>query len=366
MGCAALLPRLFARLFAGLWPRLPGWAWAVGMTALLSLFSLPGLPSHSFDLPAAQVWSPQRMWQEDAEAGQVGATWTGEFLPMTVSEQRWALGRPREGATASLPLSPVPAVQILSVGHSRMSVGVQSVIPFDLRLHQFTQPGWNAAIDGAPVPVTASGEMGLATVALEAGNQRVDFRFGPTPARRLGAGLSFLAVGLWAFFAWRAGKRWAAGLLAALSLLLALNGLGIGAMTRTPLPVQSRLGDTALLMGYETAPARGERALEVTLYWFALRETSANLNAFVHLLGADGGVIAQHDGAPVGGFTPTSRWRAGEIVADTHRISLSPEVGPGVYGLKAGLYDPATVTNLPIDPPTPDNRVELGTVAVTP
>ncbi|MBI3960930.1 MAG: hypothetical protein HY328_19130, partial [Chloroflexi bacterium] len=133
---------------------------------------------------------------------------------------------------------------------------------------------------------------------------------------------------------------------------------------RTPHPVQARLEDTALLVGYITAPARGERGLDVTLYWFALAETSANLNVFVHLLGTDGGVIAQHDGAPVGGFSPTSRWQAGEIIADTHRILLPPEVGPGVYGLKAGMYEPATVTNLPVHPPAPDNRVELGVARV--
>jgi hypothetical protein len=283
---------------------------------------------------------------------------------VTVSEQRWALGRARAGATDTPPLNPAPTVQMESVGYNRMDIAVESALPFDLRLHQFAQPGWNATIDGISMPLTASGEMGLVTTMVEAGRNRVEFWYGPTPARRVGTGLALLSVALWAILGWRR-LRVAALLLVAGALLLALNGLGIGAMTRTPLPVQVRLGDTALLIGYETSSARGERALDVTLYWFALRETSVNLNAFVHLLGADGAVIAQHDGAPVGGFTPTTRWRPGEIVADTHRIPLSPEVGPGVYGLKAGLYDPATVTNLPVDPSTPDNRVELGTVTVT-
>ncbi|MFZ1755710.1 MAG: hypothetical protein WAU10_18305, partial [Caldilineaceae bacterium] len=362
MGCAAYLPQILSRLL----PRLPVWAWAVGLTGLLAAVSLPALPLEPLELPAADVWSPQRMWQEDAETGQVGATWTGEFLPVTVTEQRWALGRPREGATDGAPLSLAPGVRILAVGHNRMSVAVESEVPFDLRLHAFAQPGWNARADGAPVPIAASGEMGLVTVPVEAGSQRVEFRYGWTTARRLGAGLALLAVGIWAFLSWRVGRRWMAGLLVGVTLLLALNGLGVGARERTPAPVQARLGDTAQLIGYETAPARGERALDVTLYWFALRETSANLNVFVHLLGSDGGVVTQHDGAPVGGFTPTSRWRAGEIVADTHRIPLPPEIGPGVYGLKAGMYDPVTVTNLPVEPPTPDNRVELGNAQIDP
>jgi len=372
MVCAALLPRLL--------PRVPGWAWAVGLTVVLALVSLPGLPMQQLDLPAAQVWSPQRMWQEDAETGQVGATWTGEFLPVTVGEQRWALGRPREGAVETPPLSPAPVVRVEALGHSHMRVAVDTAIPFDLRLHRFAQPGWNAQIDGVPVPVTASGEMGLATVAVEAGSHRVDFRFGTTPARRLGAGVALLAVLVWLLAGSRLhltgaqvkksvhtnglSLRTCQVCVVAFALILALNGLGLGAVERTPIPVQARLGDTVLLVGYETGLARGERALDVTLYWFALQDMGANLNVFVHLLGADGGVLAQHDGAPVGGFTPTSRWRAGEIIADTHRILLPPEIRPAVYGLKAGMYEPTTVTNLPVQPPTPDNRVDLGTVPV--
>jgi hypothetical protein len=356
MVCAGLLPVLL--------PRLPGWVWALGLTGLLALVSLPGLPMQPLELPAAQAWSPQRMWQEDADTGQVGATWTGEFLPATVTEQRWALGRPREGATDTPPFSPMPAVRVDAVGHSRMTVAVDTAIPLDLRLHQFAPPGWNAQIDGVAAPVGATGEMGLATVAVPSGSHRVDFYFGPTTARRLGAGVALLAVAIWTLLGWRSGLRVATGLLAGGALILALNGWGLGVVERMPHPVQARLGDTALLIGYETAPALGERALDVTLYWFALRDTGANLNVFVHLLGADGGVAAQHDGAPVGGFTPTSRWRAGEIIPDTHRILLPPEIGPGGYGLKAGIYDPVTVTNLPVQPSTPDNRVDLGSVTV--
>jgi hypothetical protein len=120
--------------------------------------------------------------------------------------------------------------------------------------------------------------------------------------------------------------------------------------------------DVALLLGYDTAPARGADALDVTLYWLALRDVSANYKAFVHLLGPDGAVIAQHDGDPVGGYTPTSRWRAGELIADRHRIPLPDGLSSGEYGLKAGMYQPEPPRNLPVDPPTPDGRVDLGTV----
>ena len=357
MGGAALLPRLL--------PKVPGWAWAVGLTGLMATVSLAGLPVQSLSVPAAQVWSPQRMWQEDFDTGQVGVSWTGEFLPTTVTEQRPLLGFPKAGATDSPPLSPVPSVRVEMVGHSRIALAVETQIPFDLRLHQFAQPGWNGEIDGARVPVTASGELGLATVAVGQGSHLVSLDFGSTPARQAGAVIGILAALGWAVLAWRQRMRWMPGLLVTAALALALNGAGVGRISHTPTPIQAQLGDTALLIAYETAPAQGERALDVTLYWFALRETSANLSEFIHLLNPEDGVMAQSDGAPVGGFSPTSRWRSGELIIDTRRIVLPPEIAPGVYGLKVGLYEAATMTNLTVEPATPDNRVDLGNVTIT-
>jgi len=84
----------------------------------------------------------------------------------------------------------------------------------------------------------------------------------------------------------------------------------------------------------------------------------------VHLVGEDGQIIAQHDGDPVGGFTPTTRWRPGEIVPDRHRLPL-PDGAKGVYRLKAGLYrlEPS-LRNLTVAPPSPDGRVDLGPVMI--
>jgi hypothetical protein len=59
--------------------------------------ALPGLRVEPLPVSQADARLPGRMWDEDAAAGQVGATWTGEFLPLTVTEQRWALGRGQRG-----------------------------------------------------------------------------------------------------------------------------------------------------------------------------------------------------------------------------------------------------------------------------
>ena len=84
---------------------------------------------------------------------------------------------------------------------------------------------------------------------------------------------------------------------------------------------------------------------------------------------ADGQVVAQSDGEPVGGFTPTTRWRQGELVPDTHVLRLPADLPAGQYELRAGMYEPRpgetpAFRNLPLAPQTEDERIHLGTVRV--
>jgi hypothetical protein len=122
------------------------------------------------------------------------------------------------------------------------------------------------------------------------------------------------------------------------------------------------MGDIARLVASEIAPARGQVGIDVTLYWLAARETGQNYKAFVHLLDASGQVVAQHDGDPAGGFTPTSRWQQGELIPDHHLLALPQDLPPGSYHLKAGLYQYEPFRNMLTDPPTADGRVDLGEI----
>ena len=250
--------------------------------------------------------------------------------------------------------------------------------PLALRLHQFAQPGWQARLDGRTVPVYPSGELGLVTVDVPAGSHSLALRFGATPARVAGGLLATLSVGIWAWLALRSGRQRvpvgrasrvlavAGSALLLFALVLDLNALGVGRQSVDLHPVSARVGDEALLLGYSTAPARGADALDVTLYWLALRDTGTNYRAFVHLLDGAGTIVAQHDEEPGGTYTPTSRWRSGEIIADRHRLALQGGRLTGAYQLKAGLYKGSPPENLPIDPPAPDGRVALGTVLLPP
>jgi hypothetical protein len=364
MGVAAALPALLPRVRPGL---------LVAAVAVVAIaVAMVGLPIEPLALPDGETWAPDRMWREDASAGQVGATWTGEFLPLTVAEQRWALGRPADPSTVpawSPPPSWPPRVTLTELSYAGLAAEVDSEGPLQLRLHQFHLPGWNATIAGRPAPTFASTDLGLVTVDVPAGSHAVELRFGTTAARTAGALISLAGVATWIGLAWwqaRSSRSLLAAslVLALLAGALMLNGLGLGRRTWAPQPVQATLEDAAVLLAADSRTLPGQDTAEVTLYWLALRPLAENYKAFVHLLGPDGTVLAQHDGDPVGDFTPTTRWQPGEILRDRHTIPLPVDLPPGDYRLLAGLYSVDPLRNLSVSPPTADDRVDLGTLAI--
>jgi len=99
-----------------------------------------------------------------------------------------------------------------------------------------------------------------------------------------------------------------------------------------------RLGEAIRLRGYDLA--QEDDTLALTLYWQADAPPGANYHVFVHVGTPDAPPVAQADGVPVGWQRPTTTWRAGEVIADTHTISLAG-VEAGRYNLLVGMYDPA-------------------------
>ncbi len=100
------------------------------------------------------------------------------------------------------------------------------------------------------------------------------------------------------------------------------------------------------LLGYDTARQPGK--LSVTLHWRALLPPAQDYAVFVHLLDAEGGIVAQHDGQPQNGAYPTSVWDTGEVIADEHVLDLPADLPAGGYRLRVGWYLPATGDRLPV------------------
>ncbi len=124
--------------------------------------------------------------------------------------------------------------------------------------------------------------------------------------------------------------------------------------------VDALFGDEVRLLGYERLPDAG--GAQLTLYWQAEAQPRQDYTVFVHALNADGTCCAwQADALPRGGAYPTTRWRPGEVVADSYTIS----VPPGEYEMEIGLYMAATGQRLPVTPGEPgQDALRLETLVV--
>ena len=126
-------------------------------------------------------------------------------------------------------------------------------------------------------------------------------------------------------------------------------------------PVGARFGGQIELLGYDTSS--NEDVLAITLHWRCLQPPDADYTVFVHLLDANGQVVAQHDGQPQGGSYPFSVCDAGEVVIDEHPLTLPPGLPPGDYRLRVGLYRLETGERLPVD--GNGDSIELGPVEIS-
>jgi len=348
----------------------------VGLLLVIMVYGLADLPKEMLPLEDAQV-TVGRMWEEDFAARQIGATWTAEYVPIWVKADRSVVGLPPPDLAPFEPrdLSPeeIPQVVLGRQGLQSSQMKVTSAQPFALRLHTFYFPGWKVYVDGEEAPIYPSGELALLSVDVPAGEHEVLVRFEDTTPRLLANVVSLLAaLGLIGFsiFRW----RWKA-LTAVLILGVLLVGL-VGWHVRPfrfswqAQPLEVNLEDQVKLLGYHTDQEayRPGETVHLTLYWLGLQEMAQNYKVFVHF--SDGGsstMWAQDDGDPVEGFTPTTRWLRGEIVADHHALHIPPDARPGTYKLFTGMYEWETVRNLTILTPeaaSPKNRILLGQVEV--
>ena len=104
-----------------------------------------------------------------------------------------------------------------------------------------------------------------------------------------------------------------------------------------------------------------EDLLPVEFAWLPIDRPSTNYSLFLQLLDADGRLVAQHDGPPNGGYTPTSTWSPGQEVIDRHGLPLAAGLPAADYRLIAGLYDPASGQRLAVS--SGGDFVDLGTVS---
>jgi uncharacterized membrane protein len=109
----------------------------------------------------------------------------------------------------------------------------------------------------------------------------------------------------------------------------------------------------------DKAQAGGGVAVELT--WQINGTVTADEKVFVHLVSAEGAIVAQHDARPAGEGRPTQTLSPGEVIADRHGVGLPAQVR-GPLAIRAGLYDAITGDRLQLE--NGADFVTIGTVAI--
>ncbi len=82
--------------------------------------------------------------------------------------------------------------------------------------------------------------------------------------------------------------------------------------------------------------------LRLGLHWQTDRSVPADFTVFLHVVDPAGVSVRQADAPPLQGDWPTSAWLPHQSFIDTRQIALPGDLPPGLYGLRLGLYDPAS------------------------
>jgi hypothetical protein len=110
----------------------------------------------------------------------------------------------------------------------------------------------------------------------------------------------------------------------------------------------------------ESTTLRQSEPLRIDAHWGAADGPTADWQACVQLLGADGDA-AQTACFDVGGEFPTSQWQANEVVRDRYEFRMDPFLPPGDYRVALALVDSAGSAAESTPPP-----LDLGTLRVEP
>lgn len=133
----------------------------------------------------------------------------------------------------------------------------------------------------------------------------------------------------------------------------AVDLLLVGATARladnsSPAEPQTRLdipfAEGITLAGYDLTASD---PVQLTLYWQAKSTPAQDYTIFVQLLNENGEWLAGADAPPVNNFYPTSLWQKGDWIDDLHRLPLPPDLPPGTYTIRVGLYDAVGGARLP-------------------
>jgi len=144
--------------------------------------------------------------------------------------------------------------------------------------------------------------------------------------------------------------------LSALGPLIRVRAAPVTTLPTLQHPLAIDLTDSLRLLGYDAAvmSPHQQTTVRLTLHWQVLAPVGADYKVSARLLDGEGNQVAQVDDVPVHNTYPTSRWKAGETIADVYDLTVPPDTPSGQYRLLVILYEPDTLAEV--------GRAELGTV----
>jgi len=104
------------------------------------------------------------------------------------------------------------------------------------------------------------------------------------------------------------------------------------------------------MLGYELTPALQETSLSagetLTLrtFWRVRRSGQDPLKLFAHLLDSESVLLAGEDRLDAW----YGAWQPGDVLLQTQRLAVGPDVPPGVLQVEIGWYNPETMQRLPV------------------
>ena len=102
------------------------------------------------------------------------------------------------------------------------------------------------------------------------------------------------------------------------------------------------LGGKMSFLGYTQSRAGNE--LTLTTYWRVIDQLPSQLSQFTHVLDAQGQIVTQADRL----MLTSQSLRAGDVVAQIHRLTLPENLSAGSYRVAIGLYTQPDNKRLPV------------------
>jgi hypothetical protein len=105
-------------------------------------------------------------------------------------------------------------------------------------------------------------------------------------------------------------------------------------------PIPHAQWQAGMVLGSIDFPNSIERGepLDITATWSARQPVLRPYTLFVHLLDAQGRLVAQYDGMPLNAQWPTTCWQTQRGFGDQYRVELPPDMAPGDYRVALGFY----------------------------